>query len=687
MQSLCDSVRTLKGVGQQSADKLATLGIYTLAHLLFHLPARYQDKTHFTSLKDCALGVEALFELEVESVEQVYGKRPQLLCRLGDGQHTLVLRFFHFTAYQKHAFIRGEIVQCFGEIVHSRQGAPEILHPEYRLISQNQSSLLEAAHTPVYPLGNGLRQGQLKRWIARSLEVARDSPLTDYLTALNPALLGLSASLKVLHHPKTTQDIAQIAQFTHPAQQRLIVEELCVQRLGLLQLKQRRKTRVGNVFTLDHSLDKQLNAQLSFTLTKAQRRCIEEIKQDMQTPAPMMRLLQGDVGSGKTIVAIFACLEALGNGFQVAMMAPTQILAEQHLKSIAQQLKSLDITLAALNGAQTKAQQTQQLARIASGQANIVIGTHALFQAKVVFANLGLVIIDEQHKFGVHQRLLLSQKAHNTPHQLIMTATPIPRSLTMSAYADLDLSIIDELPPLRQPIQTIVLNTARKTEVVEKIKQICASNQQVYWVCTLIEASETLRAESAEQTHQYLVEHLPELSVVLIHGRLHQTEKTQIMHAFTQGKIQVLVATTVIEVGVDVPNASLMVVENAERLGLAQLHQLRGRVGRGMQHSLCILMYQPPLSQNARARLEVLRQSQDGFVIAQKDLELRGPGEILGTQQTGLATLKIANIVRDGYLLKQAGYLSEQCLTLDEASQRQLMARWIDPHKTQYANA
>jgi len=422
-------------------------------------------------------------------------------------------------------------------------------------------------------------------------------------------------------------------------------------------------------------------------LTKAQNRSIEEINKDIASSNPMLRLLQGDVGSGKTIVAVFALLQAVENNFQTAVMAPTEILARQHLQSFAIYLNPLGIKVAFLSGSQNVQERREQLSLIENGEAQVIIGTHALFQEKVSFNNLALVIIDEQHKFGVHQRLSLSQKAKITPHQLVMTATPIPRSLTMSAYADLDTSIIDELPPGRQAIETVALSNTRRDELIKKIKIISNEGRQIYWVCTLIEESEALRAESAEKTFTYLSSNLEDLNVVMIHGRLNKSEKEVIMKDFSEKRIDLLVATTVIEVGVNVPNASLMIVENAERLGLAQLHQLRGRVGRGAEKSACILMYQSPLSQTAKQRLDILRQSNDGFLIAQKDLELRGPGEILGTQQTGIASMKIANIVRDSYLLKQAGYYSSKMLTASLDNQNALIDRWIDEEKTHYFNA
>ncbi|MDC0888986.1 ATP-dependent DNA helicase RecG, partial [Candidatus Thioglobus sp.] len=496
----------------------------------------------------------------------------------------------------------------------------------------------------------------------------------------------LKQALHTLHHPKIDDNIDQIANFRHISQQRLIIEELCAQKLSLLLLKKERKQVISNIFNISKALPDQLSENLGFKLTAAQQRSVDEINTDLSSNHPMLRLLQGDVGSGKTIVAVFACLQAAENGFQAAIMAPTEILANQHYHGFRDYLEPLGIRIAFLTGSQNAQQRSEQLALIVSGTAQVVIGTHALFQKAVQFNKLGLVIIDEQHKFGVHQRLSLAQKAHNTPHQLVMTATPIPRSLTMSAYADLDSSIIDELPPGRSPIQTIALANNKKDKVLDKIRQVCKENNQVYWVCTLIEESEVLRAQAATTTHLYLEENLPDLNIVLIHGKMNKQEKNDIMLRFSTGDINVLVATTVIEVGVNVPNASLMVIENSERLGLAQLHQLRGRVGRGSDASICILMYQPPLSGNAIERLDILRQTNDGFKIANKDLELRGPGEILGTQQTGIADMKIANIVRDGYLLNQVNYYAEQFLQDGEKNQHALINRWITHDKSQYAN-
>ncbi len=663
------------------------IGIYNLEHLLFHLPLRYQNKTKFTSLDDAQVGAEILVQLTIDRIEEVATRQRQLLCYLSDeNNRTLLLRFFHFNQYHRQQFVRGDIIQCFGEIKIGREGL-EMHHPEYRLISKGQANLLEVTLSPVYPLTGNIHQAQFKKWINIALETLKNSTLSDNFENLaKNSMPTLKQALEMLHHPKEGENLEQIAEFRHISQQRLIIEELCAHQLNLLKLKNERKSKISNIFKISGSLPKQLSKNLGFKLTNAQQRSVDEINTDLALNHPMLRLLQGDVGSGKTIVAVFACLQAIENGFQTAIMAPTEILANQHLHGFSNYLEPLGVKVAFLTGSQNTTERAEQLDAIQSGKAQVVIGTHALFQESVKFNKLGLVVIDEQHKFGVHQRLSLVQKAHNTPHQLVMTATPIPRSLTMSAYADLDTSIIDELPPGRTPIKTIALGSERKDEVVQKIKQVCQDSNQVYWVCTLIEESEVLRAESATKTHQYLQDNLPELSIVLIHGRMNKDEKSEIMHKFANGEVDVLVATTVIEVGVNVPNASLMVIENSERLGLAQLHQLRGRVGRGADASICILMYQSPLSANATERIDILRQTNDGFVIANKDLELRGPGEILGTQQTGIADMKIANIVRDGYLLKQVRFYSEQFLQLDEGKQYALIMRWITADKSQYAN-
>ena len=688
MPSLSDPIISISGLGQKTSDRLNQLGIHTLEHLLFHLPSRYQDKTTITSLSSASVEDEILIEVTIDRIEVIPARQRQLLCYLSDNQNQRVLlRFFHFTQYQKQALIRGETIQCFGEIKIGRQGL-EMHHPEYRIISQDQKPLLESTLTPVYPLCAGVSQNKMKQWVNNALDVLKASVIDDYFEKITQSTMpSLKDSLFLLHHPNKNEDLSKIEAFTHISQQRLIIEELAAHQLSLLKIKEARKSKESKNFSIKNALSNKLLSSLEFDLTSAQSRCISQINEDLSTSEPMHRLLQGDVGSGKTIVAVFALLQAAENNFQTAVMAPTEILARQHLQNFSNYLSPLGIQIAFLSGSQNTQERKDNLSLIENGKAKVIIGTHALFQENVYFEDLALVIIDEQHKFGVHQRLSLSKKAILTPHQLVMTATPIPRSLTMSAYADLDTSIIDELPPGRQTIETVALSNARRDELITKIKQISKEGRQIYWVCTLIEESEALRAESAEKTFTYLTDNLRELKVVMIHGRLTKSEKEIIMSDFSKGETNLLVATTVIEVGVNVPNASLMIVENAERLGLAQLHQLRGRVGRGSEKSACVLLYQSPLSQTAKERLDILRQSNDGFLIAQKDLELRGPGEILGTQQTGIASMKIADIVRDSYLLKQVGYYSSKMLEAEHTSQNALMTRWIDEEKTHYFDA
>ena len=688
MPSLSDPIISISGLGKKTSDRLNQLGIHSLEHLLFHLPSRYQDKTSITPLSSASVNDEILIEASIDRIEVIPSRQRQLLCYLSDNQnHRVLLRFFHFTQYQKQALVRGETIQCFGEIKIGRQGL-EMHHPEYRIISQDQKPLFEPTLTPVYPLCAGVSQNKMKQWVNKALEVLKASVIDDYFEKItNNTMPSLKDSLFLLHHPNKDEDLLKIESFNHISQQRLIIEELATHQLSLLKIKEARKSKESKPISIRSSLSNKLISSLEFDLTSAQSRCINQINEDLSTSEPMLRLLQGDVGSGKTIVAVFALIQVAENNFQTAVMAPTEILARQHLQNFTNYLSPLGIQIAFLSGSQNTQERKDNLSLIENGKAKVIIGTHALFQENVYFDDLALVIIDEQHKFGVHQRLSLSKKANVTPHQLVMTATPIPRSLTMSAYADLDTSIIDELPPGRQTIETVALSNARRDELIEKIKQISKEGRQIYWVCTLIEESEALRAESAEKTFAYLSDNLKDLKVVMIHGRLTKSEKEIIMSDFASGKTNLLVATTVIEVGVNVPNASLMIVENSERLGLAQLHQLRGRVGRGSEKSACVLLYQSPLSQTAKERLDILRQSNDGFLIAQKDLELRGPGEILGTQQTGIASMKIANIVRDAYLLKQVGYYSSKMLEAEHDSQNALISRWIDEEKTHYFDA
>lgn len=552
------------------------------------------------------------------------------------------------------------------------------------MLQEDQAGpVLEQALTPVYPVTEGLPQARIRQLMQQGLVWLDQVPPEELLP---PEWLAdqffpeLVAALRYLHQPPVDADLQQLAEGLHPAQRRLALEELLAQQLGMLLLRQRMQAQAACALQpASDTLEQQLLASLPFQPTRAQQRVCAEIFADLQHSHPMLRLVQGDVGSGKTLVAALACLRAIGSGYQAALMAPTELLAEQHFRNLNQWLEPLGVSVDWLAGKMKGRQREQVLQRLAGGETRLLVGTHALFQEQVVFQRLALVVIDEQHRFGVHQRLALRDKGiqgQTLPHQLIMTATPIPRTLAMSAYADLDVSVIDELPPGRQPVTTLVLPDSRRPEVIERVRNACLDGRQAYWVCTLIEESEALECQAAENTHQELQAALPELKVALVHGRLKAAEKTRIMDGFKQGEYQLLVATTVIEVGVDVPNASLMIIENAERLGLAQLHQLRGRVGRGTTESYCLLVYHPPLSGQGRERLQVMRETTDGFVIAQKDLDIRGPGELLGTRQTGEIELRIANLKRDADLLEGLRPLAERLLVQSPDRARQLLQRW-----------
>jgi ATP-dependent DNA helicase RecG len=675
------AVTAIHGVGPRLAEKLARLGILTVQDLLFHLPLRYQDRTRITPIGALQPGVDAVIEGEIRAADIVFTRRRSLMCRLQDGTGTVSLRYFHFSAAQKAQLQPGTRVRCYGE---ARRGASglELYHPEYQLVDADAPLPVATTLTPVYPSTEGLQQASWRKLCAAALNLLTPESLIDYLPDYWPEgarAVPLSEALRYLHHPPPKAALAQLAVGGHPFQQRLAFEELLAHQLSLLLLRERIRSvgapRCRGGATLQH----QFLQQLPFALTAAQHRVSTEIARDLQQPQPMLRLILGDVGSGKTVVAALAALRAIASGYQVALMAPTEILAEQHRDNFARWLQPLGIAIGWLSGKVKGRARQAQLDAIASGEAALVIGTHALFQDEVVFQRLGLAIIDEQHRFGVHQRLALREKGNGAvqPHQLIMTATPIPRTLAMSAYADLDTSVIDELPPGRKPVLTAVLGNERRLDLVERIRHACAEGRQAYWVCTLIEESETLQAQAAEVACEELQAALPELRIGLLHGRMKPADKTATMAAFKAGELQLLVATTVIEVGVDVPNASLMIIENAERLGLAQLHQLRGRVGRGSAESFCLLVYQAPLSQQGKARLQALRDSNDGFVIAEKDLELRGPGEVLGTRQTGLLQLRIADLQRDAALLPQVRESGRSLCASDPAAAEALIRRWL----------
>ena len=682
---------TLKGVGPSMAAKLEKIGLLSLQDLLFHLPLRYEDRTRVMAIRDLIPGIHTNIIGEVTNNQIVQGKRRMLVVTINDGSGTVTLRFFHFTAAQKNNLAIGTDIRCYGEIQRGPQGF-QIVHPEYKPLAQdNQLTPVEETLTPVYPTTDGLRQITLRNLTEQALARLQRGQVEELIPeAFLNERYTLAQALTLIHRPPPDTSVTQLEEGKHPAQLRLIREELLAHNLSMLKLRQSSDQHQAIALTLKEQLNKQFLASLPFSPTNAQARVVNEVQKDLAKNIPMMRLVQGDVGSGKTLVAALSAITAIGQGYQVALMAPTEILAEQHALNFQKWFEPLGIKVGWLAGKSKVKERRLALEQMASGEMQLAIGTHALFQEQVVFKNLVLIIIDEQHRFGVHQRLTLREKGAfdgNYPHQLIMTATPIPRTLAMTAYADLDTSVIDELPPGRTPITTIALPDSRRDDVIERIRQGCKQdNRQAYWVCTLIEESEVLQCQAAEDTATYLQAQLPELKVGLVHGRMKAAEKQQVMEAFKGAELHLLVATTVIEVGVDVPNASLMVIENPERLGLAQLHQLRGRVGRGAVASHCVLMYKSPLSKTATKRLAVLRDSNDGFVIAQKDLEIRGPGELLGTKQTGLADLKIADLVRDAAIIAQVQQSAYQIWHQYPDNAVALINRWLG-NKEKYSNA
>jgi len=676
------------------AENLQKIGIETVQDLLFHLPLRYQDRTRIYPIGSTRHGQEVMIQGEVEHSEIVFRRRRMMLVTLSDGSGLITLRFFHFSNAQQKGLGRGTLVRCFGEIRIGKTSR-EMVHPEYKIIHTHDAPLLEETLTPIYSTTKGLQQRSLLRLVQAALNELVD--LDDYIPApiiQQYRLPELKQALMTLHQPATDMATTQLQERSHPAQQRLIFEELLAHHLSLRKLREQQKLAQGIPLQGSQHAFQTLMQSLPFDLTGAQQTVIKEIEHDLTQLWPMSRLVQGDVGSGKTLVAAAAALYAIEAGYQVALMAPTEILAEQHYKSFCTWLAPLKIPVTLISGKQKVAVKRAALDQVMLGHSPMVIGTHALFQTDVHFKRLGLIIIDEQHRFGVHQRLALREKGKQTsdnttapyfPHQLVMTATPIPRTLAMTTYADMDYSVIDELPPGRTPVKTVVISNSRRTEIVSRINSVCADGAQVYWVCTLIEESEVLQCQNAEETWELLKLALPELHIGLIHGRMKPDEKEAIMADFKNGKINLLVATTVIEVGVDVPNASLMIIENAERLGLAQLHQLRGRVGRGSQASSCVLMYQSPLSANAKKRLEALRSSNDGFEIAQIDLEIRGPGEVFGTRQTGELQFKIANLLEDRSLLPKVQQAALEILNDFPEVVDPLIIRWIK-HAEAYAS-
>jgi ATP-dependent DNA helicase RecG len=649
---------SLKGVGPALAKKLANLSLYQVDDLLFLLPLRYEDRTQLVKIGALEAGARCLVTGEVLLAETVFRGRRNLIVRIGDGSGQLSLRFFHFSRQQQAQFQAGIHITCFGEVRRGQSGF-EMIHPEYRAIREEQSAVTNDSLTPIYPATEGVQQGRLRSLTDQALQQMHAAPPEELLPAAVTRKLGmpsLADAINYLHRPPPDADTEQLVSGKHPCQQRLAFEELLAHYLSLRNLRAIAATEDAVALSDGNEDVSGFVGNLPFSLTSAQDRVVGDILSDLALPHPMMRLIQGDVGSGKTVVAAIACVKAIACGVQAAIMAPTEILAEQHWRSFSDWFRPLGVEPAWLSGSQRVAARRESLEAISTGRAKLIIGTHALFQEGVDFHRLGLVVIDEQHRFGVHQRMALRDKGVTSdghPHQLVMTATPIPRTLAMAAYADLDTSVIDELPPGRQPVSTVAVPETRRGEVVERVRAACASGQQAYWVCPLIEESEVLDYQAAEASYKMLTDALPDLRVGLVHGRMRPAEKERGMKAFKEGLIQLLVATTVIEVGVDVPNASLMIIENAERMGLSQLHQLRGRVGRGAVQSHCVLLYKSPLGRIAKQRLTVLRDTNDGFVVAQKDLELRGPGELLGTRQTGLPDYRIADLARDAELMPE----------------------------------
>ena len=681
------AVTALKGVGEAMAEKLAKVGLETLQDVLFHLPLRYQDRTRIVPIGALRPGQDAVVEGTVAGADVVMGRRRSLLVRLNDGSGTLSLRFYHFSQAQKDGLKRGTVVRCYGEVRPGSSGL-EIYHPEYRALSGGEPIAVEQTLTPIYPTTEGLTQQRLRQLSEQALARLGPHSLPDWLPAelaREHELAPLDQALRYLHRPPPDADLDELAEGRHWAQHRLAFEELLTHQLSMQRLRDSLRNQHAPALPKAERLPSQYLANLGFAPTGAQQRVGAEIAYDLSQHEPMLRLVQGDVGAGKTVVAALAALQALEAGYQVALMAPTEILAEQHFITFQRWLAPLGLEVAWLAGKLKGKARASALEQIAGG-APMVVGTHALFQDEVQFKRLALVIIDEQHRFGVQQRLALRKKGVDgrlCPHQLIMTATPIPRTLAMSAYADLDTSILDELPPGRTPVNTLLVADSRRFEVIERVRLACHEGRQAYWVCTLIEESEELTCQAAETTFEDLSAALGGLHVGLIHGRMKPAEKAAVMDQFKQGQLQLLVATTVIEVGVDVPNASLMIIENPERLGLAQLHQLRGRVGRGSAASHCVLLYHPPLSQLGRQRLGIMRETNDGFVIAEKDLELRGPGEMLGTRQTGLLQFKVADLMRDADLLPAVRDAALRLLAEWPQHVSPLLERWLR-HCQQY---
>ena len=651
------------------------MGLETVEDLLFHFPLRYQDKTRLSCIGELKEGMDAVVRGTIRASGIARGRRPTLIVKVDDGTGLITLRFFHFRRAQAQQLRIGDTIILFGQ-PRMVGGNTEFAHPEY--VVGDREPQLEEALTPVYPVTEGMGQSTMRNLTQQALTYLTQNPPEDLLTGLPGDSPSITDSIKFLHRPSPDANTAAIVAGEHPAQLRLALEELVAHQLSLLSRRARTHEKTAAPVNSQGKLADTITSQLPFTLTGAQQRVCEEILADLRKSTPMLRLLQGDVGSGKTLVAALTAAHMVESKHQVALMAPTELLSEQHFAGFQKWFEPLGINVLWLTGQIKGKARKAALERIEAGEVDIIVGTHALFQDAVVFKSLGLVLVDEQHRFGVNQRLSLTQRGLNeiTPHQLTMTATPIPRTLSMVAYADLDCSTIDELPPGRKPITTALIDNDRRQSVIERVGNACQQGRQAYWVCALIEESEALDATAAEVTAEQLEAALPGLRIGLLHGRISSQEKGDIMAAFANHELDILVATTVIEVGVDVPNASLMIIENAERFGLAQLHQLRGRVGRGAVESHCILMYQSSLSQTARDRLTVMRESQDGFVLAEKDLEIRGPGEVLGTRQTGVSSFRVARLPEHNELLEKAQDIASNMVSTDAQRAEKIEQRW-----------
>ncbi|MFK7731300.1 MAG: ATP-dependent DNA helicase RecG [Pseudomonadales bacterium] len=691
------SLSDLKGVGPKTRERLARIGIESPQQLLFHLPLRYEDRTQLTPISQLKPNSHCLFEGVIKAAGIVPGRRRSFVIKLQQDYSAISMRLFHFSAAQTRGLTVGTRLRCFGEIRFGRNSL-ECFHPEYSILDDDASDPpLPQALTPVYPSTEGLHQASFRKLLDQVLPLLGSHSIdelipADFIADLPEgeetlamfARFPLAKTLRILHAPqKSEQKLLSICQ------QRLAFEELLAHHLSLLKVRQRVQQMVAPRLAGDDALHQQFLSALGFTLTAAQARVSDQLRAQLSEKTPMLRLVQGDVGCGKTVVAALAALQAIGSDYQAVLMAPTEILTEQHFRAFSDWFGPLGITVGMLSGQQTAKQKRETLAAIANGDVHFIVGTHAVIQDAVSYERLGLIIIDEQHRFGVDQRLSLRKKAMESgvcPHQIIMTATPIPRTLAMAAYADLDVSIIDELPPGRTPVHTSVLDNGARDRVVERVYKACQQGRQAYWVCTLVEESEAIQSQAAESTAEELRTALPDLQVGLVHGRMKAAEKAEVMNSFKSGATQLLVATTVIEVGVDVPNASLMIIENAERLGLSQIHQLRGRVGRGREASHCLLLYQKPLSVNGKRRLDTLRNSTDGFYIAEQDLEIRGPGEVLGTRQTGMLQFRIADLERDAELLELVQHTGESYMHRYPDGVQALIDRWIGDSES-YGNA